>query len=83
MWLARDKVKRYCIGKVGAGELFLFEHKPRIKEEFGTIFWGVDDDVDNMFDCIQINRNRFPEVTFENSPIEVELKIKENKHTKR
>ena len=51
--------------------LYLFRDKPEPnknnKEYWDTPFWG----------CMPINLNLFPELTRENSPEQVELKLKE------
>lgn len=61
MWLARDK----------DGKLYLYTHKPK-KEEECCYGWFV-----NTFGgLISMRPSLFPEVTWENSPVEVELKRK-------
>lgn len=60
MWIARDQ--NYC--------LFLHEEKPHL-ETYDTINEWVSDSNSYVLDG-----NLFPEVTFENSPQEVELVIK-------
>lgn len=56
------------IARDNDGHLFLYETKPeRCSENFAPIngygYWSIDDDL-------------FPEVTFENSPREIILKLK-------
>ena len=60
LWVARDK----------RGELFVFEKKP---ERGSNGCWYPECNSD-WFRNIDDNR-LFPEVTFENSPMEVELKL--------
>jgi hypothetical protein len=63
MYIARDK----------NGSLHLYSNKPypivwdTLDEEF--LYW------DNEGTSMKIDDNNFPEVTFENSPKEVELKL--------
>lgn len=61
MWLARD---------LGGG-LYFYEDKPNRNEEEGFFDSGTD-----PFSCAKIYDNSHPEVTWENSPVEVELKLK-------
>ena len=61
MWIARDKKDK---------ALALYRSKP-IKN--GSFFNEYDEEGDKR---IWIDRKYFPEVTFENSPMEVELVIK-------
>lgn len=63
LWIARNNGKWGC--------LTLFFRKPTKKLD-GSFQASVCDPY-----SIQLNGNEFPEVTFENSPVEVELKIKE------
>ena len=61
MWIARDKGTRNI-----EGALFLYVNKPNSNGGIwygGEVFYGIDNRL-------------FPEVTFENSPQEVELVIK-------
>jgi len=59
LWIARDKNKA----------LFLYLKKPILDEIF-------EDSWDYPNGCFgQLNENEFPEVTFENSPKEVEIKL--------
>ena len=56
------------IAKTKRGKLCIFRYKPRYFSEFD--FWSdenIDDDMMTIYG--------FPEVTFENSPMEVELKL--------
>lgn len=67
MWIARD---RHTL------ELWLYKFKP-IKFE-GDYYYSdssEDEDIDN---CFQLGTSLFPEVTFENSPQEVEIKLVNN-----
>lgn len=52
------------------GGLYLFENKPTKGSYRFTCGYVYDD-------YMQLDSDEFPEVTFENSPVEVELKIKE------
>lgn len=57
MWLARDK----------DNTLTLFQSKPE-RVDFGDLFYCKDEDR-----VMDLDENLYPEVTWENSPIEVEL----------
>ena len=66
MWICRNE----------RGYLSLFDHKPEYNEVIDM--WGIrwlchEDDIDMGYG---ISKKNFPEVTFENSPQEVELVIK-------
>jgi hypothetical protein len=50
------------------GELYLYTKKPKFGSDADKGFFYGDD-------WWEIDRNLFPEVTFENSPQEVELKL--------
>ena len=63
MWIAR------AINNV----LTLHQLEPeklRMDEESDNYFWASDIETQSF-----LNKNLFPEVTFENSPMEVELKL--------
>lgn len=62
-WIARNN------GKWGG--LYLYQKRP-IKKMDGSFQASVCDPY-----CIQLDGNKFPEVTFENSPREYELKLVE------
>lgn len=62
MWIARDK----------DGDLWLYGQKPHKFRTRTDIFCSNEND--EIY--VKLYDNIFPEVTFENSPIEVELKIK-------
>ena len=65
------------IGNNVSGRLFIFKHKPVLRHEYGEEFWGVADKYPASCDeLFEIDNKEFPEVTFENSPQVVELKIK-------
>jgi len=67
MWIARDKNQR----------LYIYKNKPeRGRESF-------EEDDCYRLTCFEISQTLFPEVTWENSPVEVELKIKGNVDSKR
>ena len=60
------------------GELCLYRNKPelvKIEENTNDEFWQ-DSSTDGYYCYLDINE--FPEVTFENSPQEVELKLVDN-----
>ena len=57
MWIARDR----------NGDLYLYENKP---DTFETDIFHPQNE-DEL--CDQLNNDLFPEVTFENSPQEVEI----------
>ena len=66
LWIARDICNIY---------LKLFFEKP-VEQEGGWVVKHLDK-LNRMYygDFISINKDLFPEVTFENSPQEVELKL--------
>lgn len=61
MWIARDK----------SGELYLYSHKPEKSADYSNWFVSTSGLV------MPIRPSLFPEVTWENSPVEVELKLTE------
>lgn len=58
-------MKRWIARDVN-GSLFLHDEKPNLEKLYG--YW----DSDNYF---RLDTDEFPEVTFENSPQEVEIKL--------
>ena len=60
LWIARDK----------DNSLFLYLNKPLINDDTFTVNW----DEPNWWDAQLIN-DMFPEITFENSPQMVEVKL--------
>lgn len=58
-------MKRYIARDIN-GSLFLHDEKPNLEKLYG--YW----DSDNYF---RLDTDEFPEVTFENSPQEVEIKL--------
>lgn len=72
LWIARDK----------NGYLYLYNNKPiRTKEctEFENNYNSeYEDSIDNDYGYIEINSKLFPEVTWENSPQQVELRLVNN-----
>lgn len=67
IWIARDKDSR----------LYLFDYKP-IRDEDDTQFIYDDTYIDSpifIFGYIEIDKTLFPEVTWENSPKQVEFKL--------
>ena len=75
MWIARDDFKRSDLTKTTkAGDLYLFVNKPVLLSEYGMRFWAVDENEMEVWDgCAQLDPEMFPEVTFQNSPQEIEL----------
>jgi len=63
MWLCRDEDGLLHL---------LFEFYPTTTIYEKTIVWTNDSE----HGSIEINRNMYPDVTFENSPVAVELNIK-------
>lgn len=61
LWIARDK----------DGELCLYKTKPWKREN--TDYYNDEFDCDDYF--MNIDEDLFPEITFENSPQQVELKL--------
>lgn len=64
MWIARDLPR----GKDRLGYLVLYEEKP-IRNPKG--------DFHRACSAMNLNKGLFPEIINENSPVEVELKVKE------
>ena len=64
-WLARDK----------DGELNLFTQKPYYDESPGFASgWNIRaTDENDWLDCLMVEPHLFPEVTFENSPVEIKF----------
>lgn len=60
LWIARDE----------DGSLYLFKDKPHIEDDGEGQFWC------SVEDSMRLNVRAYPEVTFENSPMEVELVLK-------
>lgn len=60
LWIARDKDK----------SLFLYSNKPIINEDTFTVNW----DEPNWWDA-QLSNDMFLEITFENSPQQIELTL--------
>ena len=79
MWIARDDLKKSDFTKkTKAGDLYLFVKKPALLSQYGMRFWAVDEnEMEDLDGCVRLDPEMFPEVTFEKSPIEVELTIKE------
>lgn len=72
MWIARDK----------NGELTLFSNKPNRYTSIGkepiNEYWDVVP-VNKFTSAMILNSNMFPNLTWEDEPIEVELVIKQKK----
>lgn len=64
LWIARDR----------DGSLNIYNNKPKFKEETGE-FYFADKFPNRWFGCL--DDNMFQEITWENSPREIELKLKE------
>lgn len=65
MWVARDKSSQ---------ELYLYTEKPILcKGEY--YYPDLHKDYLDDGDCLQLDDTMFPEVTFDNSPQEVEIKL--------
>lgn len=61
LWIARDK---------DSNELYLYKHKPLLNEE------QYQPNLDKEgWVCLEVPSSWFPEVTFENSPMEIELNL--------
>ena len=60
MWIARDE----------DGRLYLHPIKPYLIDTPFNDYWNNEDE-----NWMQLREDSFPEVTFENSPMEVELKL--------
>lgn len=71
MWIARDK----------NGELYLYPQKPIKNEEWGVYSENTEAEGifmigrDVMYSFIQLDANLYPEVTWENSPKELVIKM--------
>ena len=66
LWIARNENR----------ELWLFEEKPHLKEsKDGDKYWWLDG-MDFVYSSMILDADSYPEVTFENSPMEVDLVIK-------
>lgn len=71
LWIARDK----------DNSLFIYNNKPVIHKEYESFDVDLNNNDSNIFyfdRVIQINSELFPEVTYENSPQQVELKLIKN-----
>lgn len=66
IWIARDK----------DGLLYLYDYKPQKNEISGKFTCGIKSNGD-WSEEYELNSHLFPELTFENSPQEVELKLVE------
>lgn len=66
-----EQIMKLWIAKDGDGAIKLFVDKPLLDSNRNIYY--VDNDMED--DYISIGRYAFPEVTFENSPQEVELKL--------
>ena len=75
MWIARDDLKRSDLTKTTkAGDLYLFVNKPVLLSQYGKRFWAVDEnEMEDLDECVRLDTEMFPEVTFQNSPQEIEL----------
>jgi hypothetical protein len=66
-WIARDK----------DGCLYLYNYKPCKNETLGRFTCCIKPDGE-WSDEYELNSHLFPEVTFENSPQQIELKLVDN-----
>ena len=65
MWIAKHEKQPYLV---------LFKEKPvKIFDKYTNGWWWESINMCNAY--ITLDGSEFPEVTFENSPIEVELKL--------
>jgi len=64
-WLARDK----------NGDLTLFTHKPYFDFDYETPGWYAKTHVDDWFSSMNLDPHLYPEVTFENSPVEIKFEM--------
>ena len=80
MWIARDDLKRSDFTKkTKAGDLYLFVNKPVLFSRYGRRFWAVDENEMEVLDgCVQLDPEMFPEVTYQNSPQKVEIRLVKN-----
>lgn len=76
MWVARESFYKQIGVNVKCGELILFRDKPHLETDFGVEHWCAPENEDYEDSCMEIDKNLFPEVTFENSPQEVEILLK-------
>ena len=68
-WLARDK----------DGDLTLFTHKPYFDETPGFVpGWYAKTNVNDWFSSMRLDPRLYPEVTYENSPVEVKFSFIKN-----
>jgi len=79
MWIARESFNKEIGVNVDCGELILFRDKPHLETEFGVEHWCAPENKTYEDSCVEIDRNLFPNVTFENSPQEVNLTLKNTK----
>ncbi|MBO6117359.1 MAG: hypothetical protein J6P44_02325 [Bacteroidales bacterium] len=59
MWIARDE----------SGELWAFTHEPALDNKGRSVFFKRYDRYQH--DLMHLNKDEFPEITFENSPVEI------------
>ena len=80
MWIARDDLKRSDFTKkTKAGDLYLFVNKPVLLSQYGRRFWAVDEnEMEDLIGCVQLDPEMFPEVTYQNSPQKVEIRLVKN-----
>ena len=71
MWIARDK-KQSAYSENEMPSLYLFKSKPCFESNLG--YWEPNK-LDLEANFFEIDNNLFPELTFENSPQEVEIKL--------
>lgn len=71
LWVARDKDNR----------LFIYNNKPVWHKEYESFDVDLNNHNSNIFyfeNVIEVNAELFPELTWENSPQQIELKLINN-----
>lgn len=64
-----------CRDEDGLLHMIVGKHVPVIAIYERIAVWRYDESIDDDYNDIQLNREQYPNVTFDNSPIEVELKL--------
>ena len=60
---------KFWIARDESGYIYLYEREPVLVADWSGRIWSGGD-------AFELERDSFPEVTFENSPMEVELVLK-------
>ena len=70
MWICRDEGYSHCL-------LFEFMPKKELDKFSQKYYWAsyYDNGMMRIGDGLMLHASKFPEVTLENSPMEVELKL--------